>query len=308
MGHPIYQHSPPKNTSKQPPHINTPLISGTPYPGPMPGKKSPTFIWCKNIQKTIYYPDLVITSPQNRVITSLHRYIQGTQQWWQQVGVCPHKRQHGDRPKWKCYLLSHVQLFVTPWTVALPGSSVHGNSPGKDTGLGFALLQGIFLTQVLNPGLRHCRQILYRLRHKGDYNPTWVTAWPAQGGRCFPNLSRNQKHVCRSGGCPSSCWHRRGEPRPPERPTLDARPLPAWILIDRAASRSKTVLCHPGKKTLSGSFLWVQRKEKRETETDTRGWGGGLCYSSVHKAWERTRSCLTDPWPQMCFWSVPNQE
>ena len=35
-----------------------------------------------------------------------------------------------------------------------PGSSVHGESPGKNTGVGcFALLQGIFLTQGLNPDI-----------------------------------------------------------------------------------------------------------------------------------------------------------
>ena len=39
--------------------------------------------------------------------------------------------------------LSHVQLFVTPW-----------NSLGKNTGVGsHFLLQGIFPTQGLNPGL-----------------------------------------------------------------------------------------------------------------------------------------------------------
>ena len=40
-----------------------------------------------------------------------------------------------------------------------PGSSVHGDSPGENTGEGcHALLQGIFLTQGLNPcvlGLLH---------------------------------------------------------------------------------------------------------------------------------------------------------
>ena len=57
-----------------------------------------------------------------------------------------------------------VQLFVTPWTVAYPGSSVHRDSPGKNTGVGcHALLQGILPTQGSNPGLLHCRQILYHL-------------------------------------------------------------------------------------------------------------------------------------------------
>ena len=43
-----------------------------------------------------------------------------------------------------------------------PGSSVHGDSPGKNTGVGCRfLLQGIFLTQGLNPSLLHCRQTFY---------------------------------------------------------------------------------------------------------------------------------------------------
>ena len=42
------------------------------------------------------------------------------------------------------------------------------NSPGQNTGVGsHFLLQGIFLTQGLNPVLLHCRQILYQLSHKG---------------------------------------------------------------------------------------------------------------------------------------------
>ena len=41
--------------------------------------------------------------------------------------------------------------------------------PGKDTGVGcHFLLQGIFSTQGSNPGLLHCRQILYRLSYKGS--------------------------------------------------------------------------------------------------------------------------------------------
>ena len=42
-----------------------------------------------------------------------------------------------------------------------PDSSVHGDSPGQNTGVGScSLLQKIFPTQGLNPGLPHCRQIL----------------------------------------------------------------------------------------------------------------------------------------------------
>jgi len=48
--------------------------------------------------------------------------------------------------------------LYSPWT-----------SPGQNTGVGIlALLQGIFPTQASNPGLLHCRQILYQLSHKGS--------------------------------------------------------------------------------------------------------------------------------------------
>ena len=39
------------------------------------------------------------------------------------------------------------------------------DSPGRNTGVGCHFLQGIFLTQGLNLGLLHCRQILYHLSH-----------------------------------------------------------------------------------------------------------------------------------------------
>ena len=42
------------------------------------------------------------------------------------------------------------------------------NSPGQNTGVGsLSLLQGIFPTQGLNPGLPHCRRILYQRSHQG---------------------------------------------------------------------------------------------------------------------------------------------
>ena len=50
---------------------------------------------------------------------------------------------------------------MTPWT------RVHGNFPGQNSGVAsLSLLQGIFPTQGLNPGLLHCRRILYQLSHK----------------------------------------------------------------------------------------------------------------------------------------------
>ena len=50
-----------------------------------------------------------------------------------------------------------------------PGSSIHGDSSGQNTGVGcHALLQGLFPTQGLNPGLPHCRWILCHLSHQGS--------------------------------------------------------------------------------------------------------------------------------------------
>ena len=58
-----------------------------------------------------------------------------------------------------------------------PGSSVYGDSLGKNTGVAcHALLQRIFPTQQLNPGLQHCRWILYPLRHQ--WSP-WILEWVA---------------------------------------------------------------------------------------------------------------------------------
>ena len=41
------------------------------------------------------------------------------------------------------------------------------NSPGQNTGVGsLSLLQGIFPTQGSNPGLPHCRCVIYQLSHR----------------------------------------------------------------------------------------------------------------------------------------------
>ena len=44
------------------------------------------------------------------------------------------------------------------------------NSLGQNTGVGgLSLIQGIFPTQGSNPGLPHCRRILYQLSHQGSF-------------------------------------------------------------------------------------------------------------------------------------------
>ena len=66
------------------------------------------------------------------------------------------------------FLVAHSCLTLCdPTDCSSPGSSVSEDSPGHNTGVGcHALLQRIFPTQGLNPGLPHCRQILYHLNHQ----------------------------------------------------------------------------------------------------------------------------------------------
>ena len=65
-----------------------------------------------------------------------------------------------------------LQLHLTlcdPMDCSPPGSSVHGDSLGKDTGVGcHALLQGTFLTQELNQDLPYSRYFLYQLSCQGN--------------------------------------------------------------------------------------------------------------------------------------------
>ena len=64
------------------------------------------------------------------------------------------------------------------------------NSPGQNTGVGsLSLLQEIFPTQESNPGLSHCRRILYQLSYKGSPRILEWVAYPFSRGSSWP---RNQ--------------------------------------------------------------------------------------------------------------------
>ena len=75
--------------------------------------------------------------------------------------------------------LTRTRLFATPWTI--------WNSPGQNTRVGsLSLLQGIFPSQELNPGLPHCGQILYQLSHKGHLKIQEWVAYPFSRGSSHP--------------------------------------------------------------------------------------------------------------------------
>ena len=66
------------------------------------------------------------------------------------------------------------------------------NSPGQNTGVGsLSLLQGIFPTQGSNPGLPHCRWILYQLSYQGSYTYTYILSF-------FISFSQNSLFLCYS--------------------------------------------------------------------------------------------------------------
>ena len=67
----------------------------------------------------------------------------------------------------------------------------------------FPLLQGIFPTQGLNPGLPHCRRILYQLCYKGSPRILEWVAYPFFSGSSWP---RNRSAVCRTAGGFFTYW------------------------------------------------------------------------------------------------------
>ena len=88
----------------------------------------------------------------------------------------------------QCLVTQSSPTLCDPLDRSPPGTSVHGDSPGKNTGVScHVLLQGIFPIQGLNPGLLHFRWIFYHLSYQGS---SWILEWVA-----YPSSRR-------------SCWSR----------------------------------------------------------------------------------------------------
>ena len=160
-----------------------------------------------------YIPIQLIFSHINFSSPSSSPFSQGSNSplvsspWWrlhdQSVHALHHHHPHCLCPGWAAapltisgpvlccaWSLSRVQLFVTPRTV---GSSVHGDSPGKNTGVGcHALLQRIFPMQGSNPALPCCRRILYHLNHQGTPRILEWVAYPFSRGSSW---ARNRTGV-----------------------------------------------------------------------------------------------------------------
>ena len=79
-------------------------------------------------------------------------------------------------------MLQSCPTLCDPVDCSPPGSPIPG-TPGKNTGVGcHFLLQGIFLIQGLNPGIPHCRQVLYQLNYQGSPLQCSCLENPRDGG------------------------------------------------------------------------------------------------------------------------------
>ena len=89
-----------------------------------------------------------------------------------------HPTGSGPWGKWNC---SHSVVSDSLWPHGLQPARLlcPWKSPGKNTGVGYhSLLQGIFLTLGLNPGLPPCKQMLYPLSHQGSPHKCWLSCNP----------------------------------------------------------------------------------------------------------------------------------
>ena len=147
-------------------------------------------------------------------------------------------------------------MGMDPLDCSPPGSSVHGDSPGKNNGVGCrALLQGIFPSLGLNPGLLHRRWILYHPSHQGSPRMLDWIAYPFSRESSQP---RNGTGVsCIASGFFTS-WGTRKALKQPS--------LGYFIII---------LLCHA--KLTNGLPRWLSGKIKnlpamRETWVQSLGW------------------------------------
>ena len=103
------------------------------------------------------------------------------------VWVCIYIYTHTHTHAVLCLVTQSCPTLWDPMDCSPPDYSVHGDSPGQNTGVGcHALLQRIFPTEGLNPGLLHCRWILYHLSHQGSpWTLEWV-AFPFSRGSSWP--------------------------------------------------------------------------------------------------------------------------
>ena len=87
-----------------------------------------------------------------------------------------------------CLVIQSRLTLCDPMDSRPPGSCVHGESLSKNTGGLPCPPPGDLLNPVSNPGLPHCRRILYHLSHQGS---PWILEWVTYPFSRGSSLSRN---------------------------------------------------------------------------------------------------------------------
>ena len=176
---------------------------------------------------------------------------------------------------------------------SLPGSSVHGDSLGKNKGC-HAFLQGIFPAQRLNPGLPHCRQILYHLSHQGSLR---ILECPFSRGSSWP---RNWTGVSCIAGRFFISWATREVPL--GRYLL--LPIASWV---RLGAFDMWYILHSVHATDIFWGLSVCRHRIHSTEINkfqslsTQLLSSSKPSASVHSSSAVSQNCDTTPWPSTFF-------
>ena len=185
---------------------------------------------------------------------------------------------------------------ATPWTVA-NRLLCPWNSPGKNTGVGcHALLQGIFATQGSNPGLPHCRGLLYHLSHQGRPRILEWVAYPFSRGSSQP---RGWTGVSCIAGEFFTSWATREACR--QRKAL-LTPVSSWTTIPPGASPvfNEGVLNEGKKSVFSGFHQWKMLNLERglcwwqeQLIGSYHRAGMSLCCSHAH--WQNCNDLLSFP-------------
>ena len=132
-----------------------------------PGSTVPGTLWARFLDQ--------VTISYSRAFFPTQALNSGLKLGWQIPYHCGKYKWVSLINEWK--LLSRVWLFATLWM----------DSPGQNTEVGsHSLLQAIFPTQGSNPGLLHCRQILYQLSHQGSLRILEWVAYPFSSRFSWP--------------------------------------------------------------------------------------------------------------------------
>ena len=116
------------------------------------------------------------------------------------------------------------------------------DSPGQNTGVGrLSLLQGIFPIQGSNPGLLHCRQILYQLSHKRSplralivWKGNW-SVWAQE--KSLLNINHPFPLLCKGNTCTATPNNNNNNDSNNYNDNIDA-----YYLLEKRVKKSRYVL------------------------------------------------------------------